>query len=250
MLILMKFCHIRCHRQFSCRIEECKLSACELCFCKGSHWYNKCDTVTDAVIRNPDICRNCQKSKKCFCCTGLHNSKNTMANSNCVLLQTAEIILVNLVNKSKIRVRTLFDQGSQRSHINENVKSFLKLISTGHGNMSISTFGNKTLTKKELKKFYFILKNALINYFTIETLCTEFFCLSLKNQPVEFNKKNDPHLQNLKLGRCSGQQQYRVINSVRVLLGFDNMQFWCNRYLGGFLMGLWIINLFMIQTIN
>ena len=85
-----------------------------------------------------DISRNCQKSKRCFYCKGLHNSatsenkitkkymtenseisKLTSANFYCVSLQTAEIILVNLVNKIEIIAKTLFDQGSQRNYITE-----------------------------------------------------------------------------------------------------------------------------------
>ena len=85
-----------------------------------------------------DISRNCQKSKRYFYSKGLHNSaisenkitkkymtenseisKLTSANFYCASLQTAEIILVNLVNKREIIAKTLFDQGSQRNYITE-----------------------------------------------------------------------------------------------------------------------------------
>ena len=205
------------------------------CFCKESHWRDKWHVVTDAVarkefLRKGDRCflclgqgyvsRNCQKSKRCFYCKGSHNSvicenkvtKNSIAesseinsstnysaNSSCVLLQTAEIILVNMVNKREIKVKTLFDQGSQRSYITETVKSFFKLIPTSQENMPISTFGNKIPEKKELQRVCFNLKNALGNYFDIETLCTGFIWLPLKDQPVEFTSKNYSHLKNLNL---------------------------------------------------
>ena len=120
--------------------------------CKGSHLSNNCHVVTDAIarkefLRNGDRCflclgqghigKNCQKSKRCFYCKGSHNSAicenkitknyvaensqinsstNYSANSSCVLLQTAEIILANLVNKREIKMKTLFDQESQRSY--------------------------------------------------------------------------------------------------------------------------------------
>ena len=48
-------------------------------------------------------------------------SKLTSANFYCASLQTAEIILVNLVNKREIIAKTLFDQGSQRNYITEQV---------------------------------------------------------------------------------------------------------------------------------
>ena len=87
-------------------------------------------------------------------------------------------------------MKTLFDQGSQRSYITERVKLFLKLIPTSHENMSISTCGNKTLEKKELQRVCFNLKNALGSYFAIEALCKGFIYLPLKNQPHQFTQKS------------------------------------------------------------
>ena len=112
----------------------------------------------------------------------INSLTNYSGNSSCVLLQTTEIILFNMVNKREIKVKTLFDQGSQMSYVTERVKSFLKLSS--HENMSISTFGNKTLKKKELRRVFLNLKNALGSYFPIEILCTGFICLPLKYQLV------------------------------------------------------------------
>ena len=48
-------------------------------------------------------------------------SKLTSADFYCVSLQTAEITLANLVNKREIKAKTLFDQGSQRNYITEQV---------------------------------------------------------------------------------------------------------------------------------
>ena len=88
----------------------------------------------------------------------INSSANYSAISSCVLLQTAEIILFNLINTREIKVKTLFDQGSQRSYVIERVKSFLKLIRTSYENLSISTFGNKTPEQKELRRVCFNLK--------------------------------------------------------------------------------------------
>ena len=127
----------------------------------------------------------------------INSSTNYSGNSSCVFLQTTEIILFNRVNKREIKVKTLFDQGSQMSYVTERVKSFLKL--TSHENMSISTFGNKTLKKKELRRVFLNLKNALGSYFPTEILCTGFICLPLKYQLVRFTQNNYSHLQNLNL---------------------------------------------------
>ena len=106
------------------------------------------------------------------------------------LLQIVEIILINSANKKEIKVIVTFDQGSQRSHTTERVKSFLNLISTCHGHMSISTYRNNTSAKKVLQKVCLALKKSLGNYFALKTLFTEFICLRLKNQPAEFTHKN------------------------------------------------------------
>lgn len=45
----------------------------------------------------------------------INSSTNFSVNFNCVFLQTTEIVLVNLLSKREIKVKTLFDQGSQRS---------------------------------------------------------------------------------------------------------------------------------------
>ena len=112
-------------------------------FCKGPCWSDKCHVVMEAIagkefLRKGDHCflsldqghinRNYQKLKRSFYCKGSHNSaifenkitKNYMAenseinsstnysaNSSCVLLQTAEIILVNLVNKREINMKNI-----------------------------------------------------------------------------------------------------------------------------------------------
>lgn len=106
------------------------------------------------------------------------------------MLQIVEIILINSANKKEIKVIVTFDQGSQRSHTTERVKSFLNLISTCHGHMSISTYRNNTSAKKMLQKVCLALKKSLGNYFALKTLFTEFICLRLKNQPAEFTHKN------------------------------------------------------------
>ena len=167
------------------------------------------------------ISRNYQKSKRCFYCKGSHNSAiceneitkdnvtenseinssaNCLANSSCLFWQTTKIILVNLVNKREIKVKTLFDQESRRSYVTESVK----LILTSHKNMLISTFWNKTLETKELQRVCSNLKHVFGNYFAIETFCPWFFCLPLKNQPVQFTQKIRPtvfckifHMQNI-----------------------------------------------------
>ena len=119
------------------------------CFCKGPYLSDK--RVLEKgrsvflCLGQGHIRRNCQKSNRCFYCKGSHNfaicenkitrtyisenseinsATNYSANSSCVLLQTAGIILVNLVNKREVKLKTLFDQVSPWSYVTERIKSF------------------------------------------------------------------------------------------------------------------------------
>lgn len=54
----------------------------------------------------------------------INSSTNFSVNFSCVFLQTTEIVLVNLLSKREIKVKTLFDQGSQRSISLERLNNF------------------------------------------------------------------------------------------------------------------------------
>ena len=127
-------------------------SPVECIFCKGKHWSDKCNIVTDPIARkeflkNNNFCfrclkkdhlsRNCKRSKTCFYCKPCHNSaicterksstvdsqktdsKNSTENStnfasgvSTVLLQTADRIFEGTICEKQIKVKVLFDQGS------------------------------------------------------------------------------------------------------------------------------------------
>ena len=91
----------------------------------------------------------------------------------------------------------------------------MKLIPTSHENISISTFGNKTREKNELQRVSFNVKNALGNYFAIQTLWIGFICLPLKHQNLEFTQKNYSHRQNLNFAYSGAS------NDTDLLMGLD-----------------------------
>ena len=117
-------------------------------FCQAAHWSYKCSVISDFGTRNEFLkrekrcflclrqdhtSRNCSKTKPCFYCKGMHNSSicsrreisktkqetktgipnstNYASNVSSVLLQTADILLENPVNKKQVRTKVLFDQG-------------------------------------------------------------------------------------------------------------------------------------------
>ena len=109
-------------------------------FCKGSHWSDKCEVITDPSVRKEflksakrcflclkesHLSRNCQTKRTCYYCKGFHNSSicetwetqslsrnpqstNLVNNKNFVLLQTTDVILFNDFNKKEVRIKALW----------------------------------------------------------------------------------------------------------------------------------------------
>ena len=108
-----------------------------MCFYDEDHWSDKCRIASDVQARkdllkkrkqllhvSENISRNCQKTKPCFYCKKLHNSaicsyktssENSKVSTNYasnilpVLLQTADLVIENAMNKNQVKVKYLFD---------------------------------------------------------------------------------------------------------------------------------------------
>ena len=62
-----------------------------------------------------------------------------------MLLQTADLIVEGTTCEKQIKVKVLFDQGSQRSYVTKRVKDLLKLKGVS----------KESIWRHEIKKFYF-----------------------------------------------------------------------------------------------
>ena len=195
-------------------------------FCKGNHWADKCNVISDVDSRKDFL----RKGKLCFMCLrpdhisrnckGMHNSsicnnrdknsetkpdENNKVSTNCasnissVVLQTAEILVENPINKKQVKVKVLFDQGSQKSYLTQRIKRVLSLNPVGCENISISTFGNEVPERSRLDRVIINLKNKENKIFEIEALCKDFICLPIKNQPINLVKSKFEFLNNLQL---------------------------------------------------
>ena len=193
-------------------------------FSKGEHWSNKCNIITDSItskefLQNNKLCfryskkdnlsRNCKRSKTCFYCKGCHNSvvcmerkrdthesqetdsKNSAESStnlasgvSTVLLQTIDLIVEGTMCEKQIKVKVLFDQSSQRSHVTKRVTDLLKLKGVSKQSIGIKTFGDKKSKNSILENVFVKLKNDKNEKFEIKALCTNLICLSINNQPV------------------------------------------------------------------
>ena len=68
-----------------------------------------------------------------------------------VLVQTASAIARNADGTKPTRAKILFDNGSQRSYVTDNLKSRLGLNSTKREMLHLNTFGGKNLLEKEMR---------------------------------------------------------------------------------------------------
>ena len=158
-------------------------------FCKGTHYSDKCETVTDISSRKESLrrsgkcfiglkpghmSRNCSIIKTCFHCKGKrHNSalcerksssiKGDSPNvsqstqnyatvrNNKLLLKTAEAIVYDDSQHNYVTARVLFDEGSQRSYVSDRLCNLLKLKTIDTETLSLGIFGS-TLTKPRTMK--------------------------------------------------------------------------------------------------
>ena len=116
-----------------------------------------------------------------------------------VLLQTASLIAEGITCEIQIKVKVLFDQGSQRSYITKRVKDLLKLKGVSKESICINTFGDTKSENSILENVLMKLKKDKNETFEIKALCSNFICLPNNNQPVSDIRNKFEYLRRLKL---------------------------------------------------
>eukprot|EP00794_Sanderia_malayensis_P015495 gene15495-biopygen11959 len=153
-------------------------------FCKNAHYASNCTVVQDVtkrkeLLKNTRRCflcmkightaKRCQSTIKCRNCGKRHNtatcegekheevkakeeeSTSTMASKGRegVLLQTAQAIVYGDDKTKKTKINILFDGGSQRSYITEELKKKLGLKGEKKETVNVNTFGTDKKIKNE-----------------------------------------------------------------------------------------------------
>ena len=130
-----------------------------------------------------------------------------------VLLQTASAIARNEDSTKPTRVKILFDNGSQRSYVTDNLKSRLGLKSTKKEMLHLNTFGAKTFRKQKCDVLTLFVED--INKETSK-VCVLSFPTICSPLPSHVDANNYPHLHGLKLADYSNSE-----DSIDVLIGSD-----------------------------
>ncbi|XP_028400806.1 uncharacterized protein LOC114523939 [Dendronephthya gigantea] len=132
-----------------------------------------------------------------------------------VLLQTATAYAYNSVNSKKVMIRILFDSGSQRSYITNELKQKLDLKSEKRETLHLNTFGNDGFKKQNCEMFSFNLqgKNSEIDI-EISALAFPVICSPVT---TTIDVQAYPHLDGLQLADNSDIEN----QSIDMLLGAD-----------------------------
>ena len=219
-------------------------------FYNKGHFSNECKEVTDvkqrkAILQAAKRCfrclrlghlsKDCNFNRKCFHCNGNHNSAlcnkdeqepkqepkpdTSMAMSSVkektnVLLQTATTYAYGEDKTKKVTVNILFDGGSQKSFISEELKRKLDLKSERTEVLNLNTFGSEKYVKKtsDRVKVNLVVQDEVI---VISALTSPAVCSPLCNR-VEIS--NYPHLNGLALAESVDVSSKRI----DILIGADH----------------------------
>ena len=134
-----------------------------------------------------------------------------------ILLQTAWVRVSSLECQCEVQTRVLFDSGSQRSYITEEVRKKLKVPTVRTERVILNTFGATNSSARNLDVVKIKVKGNNKAIF-IEALCVPEVCNPIKGQNISFAKNKYPHLESLCL---ADRVSKSTISSIGILIGVD-----------------------------
>lgn len=222
--------NVECYKLGKLSIEERqehlkKKRACVLCLKVGHHAkickaYIKCYVCGQR--HSPVLCPGtCQPETKPVtkhekkdsepALQNLSNSEKKMMGTT-TFLQTVAVEVT--CNGKKEKVRALFDSGSQRSYIKEEVATKLGIPDAGEEELSHSLFGGVTVSYKQYKTYNFIIE-SLDSNFKLEMSALGQSCIC----------KHVPKVDNSKMARLLNNYNIRLTEiettEIGLLIGAD-----------------------------
>ena len=219
-------------------------------YCLKDHPPSRCKTVTNVdsrvsilrkyakcfiCLKSGHVSRNCTSKYSCNKCDKRHHisickkdsnnddhgtTHTTHSNiSSDILLQTAKCFISNLEEEKGGLTRLMFDSGSQRSYITEDLRKRLNLKTLRKEKIVIKTFGDFSSTLRELDVVQFRVKNRFNkSYVYVEALSVPTICSAVTKQNIRAAKEKHRHLSKLTLADAS---EGRSNMDIDVLIGVD-----------------------------
>ena len=197
--------------------EQCDKSCRK---CKRKHHQSICPEQTINSPRNtnkPPHYESGEQNARDNENSGITTATTTSENANAkhrVLLQTAKAVATNEDGTRSTVVRLLFDNGSQRSYLTENLRAKLHLKSLQTERLNLNTFGESKYKKQNCDVVNLqIRKSGCDNAINISALTFPVICSPL---PVKISV-NYPHLDGLELA----DEPFDSEGSIDMLIGSD-----------------------------
>ena len=221
-------------------------------FCKGEHLSLNCSTITDirerkAIILREGVCFCCLNkghratdcSKRCRKCGGQHHqticfrifsaNKGTESEQDTTtsvsattksrkngLMMTASAFVYGEDSAKKTRITMLFDSGSQRSYVSEDLRKKLNLPADSSETINLNTFGTDKYTKVKVDSVVLNVEVENNEVIPVSALTHSVICTPISSR---VSVGNFPHLQGLKLADCFETKHSKRID---MLIGLDS----------------------------
>ena len=202
------------------RVRNCNNTTRNCRRCNKRHHQSICDEITrsDNETRRDAPTSNTrneprQASNENTTTSASASSRNE---SRKVLLQTANTIAYKEGESTGVPVRILFDNGSQRSYITENLKRKLNLKPVKKETVHLNTFGGEKFSKSVCSLVKLNLRGVSderveLTALSFPTLCT--------NLPARVDLTQYPHLDNLEFADTLNSENEK--EPVDILIGSD-----------------------------
>ena len=166
--------------------------------CDGKHHISICSGKEKAT-EEPEVLQNDGESEQ-EQTSGQQTGVGCVLVSRDVLLKTAVGELSDVPKSKSDQNRVLFDDGSQRTYILENVCERLNLTVIRQDTLVIKPFGSDNQVKKVLNVVQLLVRNKKDGSFVfIEALVVPFICSPLTGQSISIACEKYDHLSSLEL---------------------------------------------------
>ena len=172
-------------------------------FCKEINFSIKCPKVTDIAtrrkyLRNSGLCfmcPNCTSTKTSYYCKERHNfalcakrEKGIFTNlsvkeNTSVLLRTAVVRLANENDSKSVKVRVLFDSGSQKSYVTQRIADCLELQKVTSESINVLVFGKSNSVSKNVNIFSLCISGVSENQKYCEKISLNAYAVPLICNP-------------------------------------------------------------------